>query len=143
MAGVRVNPSQATEKWVSRLSGATQEIAAGVQRVQTAPGMLAAAKYQKWLTAVQEGANKWRRNVAAVSLQDWQHLMTNVGIPRIAQGAQAKKGKFEHFASEFFPHLERGLSTVHAMPDTSFEDRVQRAVAMMRHNRTFRRGGAA
>src|SRR5512143_2754835 len=143
MAGVRVTPEQATAKWVNRLSSATNEIQQGVARVQVAPGQAAAAKFQKWLQSVNDSANKWRRNVANVSLSDWQASMTNIGIPRIAQGAQQKQGKFERFAAEFFPHLERGISTVKAMPDTTFEDRIQRSVAMMRHNRDFRRGGAA
>lgn len=143
MAGVRVTPQQATDKWVTRLSGATQEIQQGVQNVQRAPGLAAAEKHQKWLQAVQEGANKWRRNVASVSLESWQRSMVNVGVPRIAQGAQQKRDKVQAFAEEFFPHLERGVAAVERMPDTTFEDRIQKAVAMMRHNRTFRRGGGA
>lgn len=138
---VRVTPDQATSKWVSRLSGATTEIQQGVSRVTQAPGQAAAAKFQKWQQAIQESANKWRRNVAAVSLEQWQASMVNIGVPRVAQGAQAKQDKFQRFASEFFPHLERGVEAVSRMPDTTFEDRVQRAVAMMRHNRNFQRGG--
>lgn len=140
---VRSTPQAATEKWVNRLSGATQEITAGVQRVQVSPGQLAAQKHQKWLAAVNEAAPKWRRNVGQVSLEQWQRLMTQVGIPRIAQGAQQKRGKFEQFASEFFPHLERGVAQIQRMDDTTFEARINKAVAMMRHNRQFKRGQGA
>lgn len=140
---VRLTPDQAAAKWTTRLSASTQDIQQGVQRVQTAPGMLAAQKFQKWITGVQESANKWRRNVAAVSLDSWQASMINIGIPRVSQGAQAKQGKYTAFATQFFPHLERGIAQVKAMPDTTFEDRIQRAVAMMRHNRDFQRSGGS
>src|SRR5437764_101962 len=129
---VRVSPQQAREKWTSRLGAATQEITQGIARVQTAPGQQAAAKFQKWLNGVQEGAQKWRRNVAAVSLEDWKAAATQIGVPRIAQGAQQKAGKYQAFAESFFPHLEAGLRQIESMPDTTMEDRINRAVAMMR-----------
>ncbi len=82
---------------------------------------------------------KWARNTGRVTADEWKRAFLEVGVPRIAQGAQAKQGKYEAFASEFFPHLERGVQAVERMPDTTFEQRVQRAVAMMRHNREFQR----
>lgn len=139
---VRVSPQQATAKWLSRIQAATQEITQGVERVQTAPGQAAAAKFQKWVTGVQESAQKWRRNVARVSLQEWQDSMKQIGIPRVAQGAQAKQGKVERFQSEFFPYLEAGMRQVASMPDTTLEDRIAKATAMMRYNANFKRGGA-
>lgn len=133
----RVSPQAGTSKWVSRLSGATQEIQAGVQNVTTAPGQLAAAKADKWLNNVTASAPKFKNNVAAVSLQSWQNSFINVGIPRIAQGAQQKQGKYEAFAQQFYPYLDRGVQQIKAMDDTTFEARVQRAVAMMRYNKGF------
>lgn len=138
---VRVTPAQATAKWLSRIQAATQEITQGVERVQTAPGQLAAAKYNKWITGVQEAAQKWRRNVSRVSLQEWQDAMKNVGIPRIAQGAQQKQHKVEAFQAEFFPFLEGKMRIINAMPDNTLEDRIAKATAMMRANAEFKRGG--
>lgn len=138
---VRIDPQAATEKWATRLGGATAEITAGVARVQTSPGQLAAQKADKWRQATIDAAEKWRRNTGAVSLEMWRNMMVNVGIPRIAQGAQAKKSKYTAFAQEFYPHLDRGLQKLQTMPDTTFEDRINKAVAMMRHNRDFKRGG--
>ena len=141
---VRVSPQDATSKWVSRLSGATAEIQAGVQRVTVSPGQSAVAKYQKWVNAVTsaEAQNKWKTNTGRVQLADWQQAMANVGIPRIAQGAQAKQGKFESFMSDFLPFLARGVQQVEQMDDSTFEARVQRAVAMMNYNRNFKRSAA-
>ena len=140
--GVRVSPQDATTKWVNRLGGATADIQAGIDRVTEAPGMKAAAKQQKWLQAVQGSADKWKRNVSAVSLEQWKALFKSVGVPRIAQGAQAKQSKYTAFAQQFFPHLAQGISRVSAMPDTTFEERIQRSVAMMRHNHEFKRSGS-
>lgn len=138
---MKITPEQATAKWVNRLQQATEEVRRGVEQVTQAPGQIAASKFQKWITGVQESQQKWRRNVAAVSLDEWKTSMINVGIPRIAQGAQQKQGKMQRFLDQFFPHLERGVAAVKAMPDTTFEERIARANAMMRHNHEFRRGG--
>lgn len=141
--GVRVTPEQAQQKWVSRIGAASTDVANGVDRVTQAPGQLAAAKVDKWRQNTMAAEDKWRRNVGAVSLEDWRTLMKNVGIPRIAQGAQAKQAKYGNFAAQFFAHLNAGLDTINRMPDTTFEERVQRAVAMMRHNRNFKRSSGS
>lgn len=137
---VRVTADQASEKWKNRLSAATAEITAGVNRVTVSPGQQAAAKADKWFQAVTDSREKWRRNTGRVSLDDWKNMMLNVGVQRIAAGATAKQSKMTAFMNEFIPHLEQGLQKVNAMPDNTFEERVQKAVEMMRHNRTFKRG---
>ena len=140
---VKVTPQEAAAQWVSRLSSSQQRIEAGVARVQTAPGQAAAAALQKYLAGVQEAANKWRARVASVSLADWQNSMKQVGIPRIAQGAQAKQGKMESFMAEFLPVLDRNLSQVDSMPADTYEQRKARAVRMMDLNHGFKRGTGA
>lgn len=140
---VRATPTDATNKWVTNLSGATARVQAGVARVTEAPGRKAAAQSQKWLQRVTASQDKWARRVGSVSLQSWQQSMTDVGIPRIAQGAQAKQGKYTDFANEFFPHLERGVQKIDAMPSVTLEDNINRAIAMIRHNAGFKRGQSA
>jgi hypothetical protein len=137
---VRATPADATSKWVTNLSGSTERIKAGVARVTVAPGQRAAAQSQKWLQRVTASQDKWRTRVGGVSLQSWQASMTDVGIPRVAQGAQAKQAKFQAFASEFFPYLQQGVQRIDAMPSTTLEDSINRAVAMIRHNAGFKRG---
>jgi hypothetical protein len=141
---VKSTPQDATGKWVSRLSGATQEITQGVARVTQAPGQAAAAKFNKWVAAMTspQVQQKWRNNVAAVSLSDWQTAMTNIGIPRIASGAQAKQGKYLAFAEQFFPFLATGVAQIERMDDTTFEARLQRATAMMTYTHGFKRNAA-
>lgn len=133
----RMDPTSATAKWVNNLSNSTQAITDGVNSVQTAPGQAAARQVQTWLARVQASAQKWATNTAAVSLQDWQQSMITTGIPRIASGAQAKQGKYQAFATKFFPYLQTGVSQVKAMPKVTLQDGINRAVAMINYNAKF------
>lgn len=140
---VRVSPEQATAKWTSRLQGATTEMTQGVQRVTTAPGQLAAAKFDKWMAGIQASAPKWRRNVAAVPLEAWKASMVNIGIPRVGQGAAQKAGKYQAFAADFYPFLAGAMAKINAMPDSTFEARLQKATAMATALHAYKRGGSS
>jgi hypothetical protein len=78
--------------------------------------------------------------VARVSLADWQNSYINIGVPRVAQGAQAKQSKVLAFHEEFLPFLKRGVDQIDAMPSTTIEDGIARATAMIRYNAKFKRG---
>lgn len=133
-------PDTIAAKWATRLSGATQDVANGVARVQTSPGQLAAQSADLWAQRVADSKPKWQRRVGSVTLQEWQQAMTQKGIPRIAQGAQAAQPKMQAFMAEFLPFVERVQSQVHAMPKNSLEARIQRAVTNMRELSKFQRG---
>lgn len=137
----RVTPEQAAQKWASRLSGATQEITQGVQGVSTAPGVAAARQKTAYLQNVQANVDKWANRVASVPLDEWKSKMVNVGIPRIAQGAQANLPKMAQFMSEFLPHVDQVAARVRSMPKVTLQDGIARAVAQIQGNAQFRRGG--
>lgn len=132
-----LDPNAATAKWVSGLGSASARITAGVNAVQVAPGVAAAKQVNTWLAKVQASANKWAKNVSAVSLTDWQNAMIKTGIPRIAQGAQDKQGKYLAFAQSFYPYLAQGQAKVKAMPKNNLSDGIARAVAMINHNANY------
>jgi hypothetical protein len=134
----RVSPQEGTQKWLTRLSGATSEVTAGIAKVTEAPGIAAVRSKQKYQNNVVAAFPKWERNTQNVSLGAWQQAAT-AGASRIAQGAQQKQGKYESFASQFYPFLDNAVAQVKQMPNATFEDRVQRAVAMMRKNASFKR----
>lgn len=136
---MRGTASSISDKWANRLSGASAEITAGIDRVTVAPGQKAAAKSDKWLMNVQAAADKWKSRVASVSLEEWKNAAKTVGVPRVAQGAQAKKGKFAAFITEFGSHLDALDSKLASMPDTTFEQRLARMTTAARHNHEFRR----
>lgn len=137
---VRSNPTAATAKWVQNLSAATERMTSGAQAVTKAPGQQAAAAADKWLAKVTAAKAKFAANVGAVSLQSWQNSYINIGIPRVAQGAQAKQQKVTDFMSSFLPYLQRGVATIDAMPSTTLEDGIARATAMIRYNAKYQKG---
>ena len=137
---VRSTPEQATSKWVQNLSAATERMTSGAQGVTRAPGAAAAAAADKWLARVTASKDKFRQNVGAVTLQQWQDAYVNIGIPRVAQGAQAKQQKVNTFMSQFLPYLSRGVSTIDQMPSVTLEDGIARMTAMVRYNAKFRKG---
>ena len=133
--------AEVAAKWASRLGQATQEMQAGVQRVSTSPGAAAAAKKQKWVARMTDTAtqDKWARNVGAVSLQEWQQRMVDVGISRVSSGAQAAIPKVENTFTSLLQHIDAGVSRVRSMPDLTPTDREQRAIAMMRWNAQYKK----
>lgn len=137
---VRANSAQSVAKWLQNLSGAQDRMQAGALAVQTAPGVLAAKAADKWLARVTASKPKYIARVQSVSLGDWQQSYINVGIPRVAQGAQAKQGKMLAFFDEFLPYLQRGAQTIDAMPAVTLEDGIARATAQIRYNAKFKRG---
>lgn len=134
----KLDPAAGADRWAANLSGATAQITAGVNAVTRAPGQAAAANVQVWLARVQASAQKWQTNVGKVTLPEWQRAMTEKGIPRIAQGAQANKDKVLAFNQKFYPHLQAGMAKVNNMPKVTLQDNVQRAVAMIMHNASFK-----
>lgn len=116
---------------------------AGAQAVTKAPGLAAAAAADKWLQRVTASKAKFATNVAAVSLQSWQNSFINIGVPRVAQGAQAKQDKVTAFMDQFLPYLSRGVAQIDQMPSTTIEDGIARATAMIRYNSKFKRNAAS
>lgn len=137
---VRVDAATAQARWVAGVSAATQKISEGVDRVSTAPGQKAAQKAQKWLNEVTAAAPKWQRNVARVSLGEWQDAMKNVGIPRVAQGAQAKQDKYGAGMSAFLPFLTNVVSRADQMDDSTLAARIAKATFVMTETAKYRGG---
>lgn len=134
----RVTPTEGTAKWLNRLSASTADVQAGIAKVTESPGAAAARSFSKYQNNVTASFPKWRERVGALGLQEWKDA-ASAGTARIAQGAQQKQGKYASFAQQFYPHLDAGVARIKNMPNDSFEARVQRSVAMMRHNATFKR----
>jgi hypothetical protein len=130
----RVNAQEWLDKWGRRLNSAGQDIQAGVKRVTTAPGQLAAQSQPLMLQRLTEAINNgtWARNVSAVSLADWQNDFINKGIPRIAQGVtQAQKSKAQ-VIGELLTAVDNAASAARALPKGNIEQSIARAAAFMR-----------
>jgi hypothetical protein len=137
---VRSDAATATTRWVNGMSNSGDAMKRGVSALTVSPGQSAAQAADKWLAKVTQSKDKFARRVGAVSLSQWQNAMNSYGINRVAQGAQAKQGKMQSFMGEFLPYLKTGVDQINAMPKTTLEDGINRAVAMIRHNAGFQRG---
>ena len=100
-----MSAQQIAAKWSQNLSGATTTITTGVNSVTTPPGQAAAAQKAAYLQGVNNNANLWATNVAAVSTAEWQSAMVNKGIPRIATGAQAAQPKMANTMNALLPAI--------------------------------------
>lgn len=134
-----LDPNTIAQEWSQRLASSTQKIQAGVQNVTVAPGQAAARQKQVYLQNVQAAADKWARNVASVTLADWQNAMINKGVQRVASGAQAAQDKFAAFMGRLIPHIEAGRRQLPARGN--LDQNIARMTAWVRHMANFGRTG--
>ena len=128
---LKVNAAQYADKWKRRMDASGQDMRQGIERVTEAPGVKAAAKADKMrqgiLDAIDSG--KWASNVANVSLSDWKTATIDKGIPRISAGVAAAMPKQVVMAGKLLAAVESAADQVNAMPDTTFEQRMQKMIA--------------
>lgn len=132
---------EVAQNWVNGLTNATQKMTAGVGRVTTSPGQSAAASLQKWVNALSNPAiqQKWATQVGAVSLVSWQNAMTEVGIPRVSQGAQAKQAKFAAAMVPLLRFIDQGVAQVKQLDNSTYAAREQRMLTFVRYMRTYQK----
>jgi len=128
-----LDPTTASKKWQTNLTNSTAAITAGVNAVTVSPTIAAAAAVSKWQAKLSspDTATKFVNSLKAVSLQDWQTAMTTTGVGRIASGAQKGVGKYQTFATKFYPFLAQVQSTIKAMPSLTLQDNINRMVAQV------------
>ena len=135
------NAQDVAAKWAQRLSGATNEIKAGVMATTVAPSTKAIAKKDKFrqnlLRSIDNG--DWEAGLAKVTLPMWQKAMLDKGLGRIASGAQAAQGDFGNFMQELLPYQESVSNQISSMPDLTLEDNIQRMATYVREMSKFKR----
>jgi hypothetical protein len=109
---VKTNATAAAQKWATAMSGAQAAYTAGVQAVTVPPGQKAAANVQNYIAGVQNKAQEWATNVAAVSLNEWQTQATQKGAPRLGSGATAAQPKFQTFMTALLQFEANALGTL-------------------------------
>lgn len=130
----RVNAQQWLAKWGQNLGAAGTAIQAGIARVQTAPGISAAAASDRYVAGVQASvaAGTWQNNVSKVSLQSWQQSMTTKGIPRLAQGIQQAQATKQASVTQLLAAVDSAVATANAIPRGSIEQNISRSAAFAR-----------
>lgn len=129
--------TQVSKKWSTNLAGSAQAITDGVNRVTQAPGVAAVAQKAAYVAGVQANADKWGRNTAAVSLQEWQQATISKGVPRIASGATAAEPKFEAFMGKLLPFIDGEVRKL--PPRGGLEQNINRATMFMRGMTKFQK----
>jgi len=137
----RVNPQEAADKLIRRLSGATEDIRRGIQQVTTAPSQAAIAQKELLKQKINEAIDNgtWEAGLNAVSLQDWKDAALNKGVSRIAGGISAARPKLTKFYSELLPAVDAAAAEVRAMPKGTLEDSINRMVTYTRAMSNFRK----
>lgn len=124
-----IDPATAAQNWVTGMQQSTSKITAGVQAVTVAPGQAAARQAQVWAQNTAAAQAKYAKNVAAVSLQDWQNAVLTKGVQRVASGATAAQGKMANAMSQILPQI---ASIVQSLPPRGTTDQnIARAVDYM------------
>lgn len=135
-----LTPEEIAAKYAARTSAATGDWVRGVQGVTQSPGAAAAAKADKWAANTAAAKDKFQRRAAGTSLSDWQNAAIEKQS-RYAQGTQAGASKMAEFQREFQPFQKSVTAKVRAMPDTTIEQRLDRARAQAMETHKFQRRG--
>lgn len=123
------DPAAVAAKWVASMQGAGQAIKDGVQAVTTAPGQAAARQVNAYVQGVANSQQKWARNVASVSLSDWQDSMINKGASRVGTGAAAAQTKMQNAMTQLLPQIDSLVASLPPRGDLGAN--INRAVAFM------------
>ncbi len=134
-------PEEVAEKYARNTANAVPEYTKGVERVEIAPGVAAAAKADKYLSGVMQSFNegKWQERVAAVTVEEWREKTLSKGVSRYQEGTQAAQANVAAFHGEL-QEFRRGLDTeLNRMPDSTQEQRLSKMMANARGMAKFRR----
>lgn len=130
----KLTATEYAEKWGRRIKGSTEDIRRGVQRTAEAPGMAAARQVelmkQKLLASIEDGT--WAKNVAAVTLQEWQEKMLDKGIPRLAQGVDAAQTSQVQMAEKLLADVDASVAIVNQTPRGDLETNINRMTTFAR-----------
>lgn len=124
--------AEVAAKWAKNAQAAQSEYTAGVNRVTQAPGEKAAQAANVWQARVSDPQvlEKFKRKVSAVSLDQWKNAAANYGASRYSQGVASKQEKFAQAMQPLLQYIDNAKQQVHAMPNVTFEDRLQRSRMM-------------
>lgn len=95
MAKAMPSASDVAQRWQTGFANAGPRWTAGVNAVDVAPGIAAAAAKDRYLAGVTQNVDKFAANVSRVTLAEWKNLATTKGQARLASGAQAGLPKYQ------------------------------------------------
>lgn len=109
---VRFTADQLTQRFQNGLASAGQSYQDGVSAVESAPGQAAAQQADLWLQNIQKSKDKWKKNVSAVTLDQWQAAAIQKGAPALTNSAPLAAQKYSAKAGKLISTINQGLSTL-------------------------------
>jgi hypothetical protein len=128
MAKQMPDPTTASKRWSTAMAGSGQKMTDGVNAVTVAPGQAAAAQADLWAANVANSKPRFKANVAAVPLSEWQQSMISKGVARVGAGAQAAEPKYAAAASKWYPIIASARAQL--PPRGNIQQNIQRSSAM-------------
>lgn len=95
MAKTMPNAADVAQRWQTGFANAGPKWTAGINAVDRAPGIDAAAAKDRYVQGVNANADKFAANVSRVTLTEWKQQATTKGASRLASGAQAGAPKYQ------------------------------------------------
>lgn len=111
------DPQTIAQDWANRMGGSTQKISDGIDAVTQAPGLAAARQKEVWRNNTANAADKYARNVMAVTLEDWRAAAKGKGLNRIGPGAAAAVPKMANLMTQLMPFIAAGKAKLPARGD--------------------------
>ena len=132
--------ADAAAKWNSGFGASGAAWSAGIDSVTTAPGQLAVAALPRYLSGVQQNANKWAAKTGSVTLQQWKDASKTKGPSRLASGATAGMPKYQAAIAKV---LDAERSIISGLPPRgTVEQNIQRSSAFQLAMHQAFQGGA-
>lgn len=131
--------AEAAQRWQSGFGQAGQRWADGINSVNVAPGVLAAAAKDRYVAGVNQHANKWAANVSAITASEWKQQAISKGQSRLASGATAGAAKYQ---ARIAPVLDAIKNIVGSLPPRgSVEQNIARSSTFqMQLHQQFNKG---
>ena len=136
----KVDKNEFAEKWNKRMKGSVDEMRKGVEKLDVNPATEAIKKKDKmkahWNEAIDNGT--WESQMSKVTLDEWKRNYLNKGIPRVAAGVDAAKGKVADFGEALLGHIGKAKDKIKDMPDLTLEDNINRMTTFIREMSKFK-----
>lgn len=140
MAKALPSAQDAATRWNNGFAAAGTAWQAGIESVQTAPGQMAVAALPRYISGVQQNAQKWAAKTGAVTLAQWKAAAIAKGPSRLASGATAGMPKYQAAIAKV---LDAERSIIAGLPPRgTVEQNIQRSSAFqLAMHQAFQSGG--
>lgn len=128
----RVTADEYASDWAKGLTGASERIRRGVNKVTEAPGAKAAKESTRYVQGVQNKVDLWKRRVSEVPLDEWKRMLLDKGLGRIAQGVTSAQPAQVAMAQKLLAEVDAAVNEANKIPRGDVEASIQRAAAFIR-----------